>query len=100
MTVRFVCGVALSLALASCGGNRATGLGFSRTWRNDGGESIARLEQEQRTLPRAPNTAVAVGVTAKGLRGVALPDGNDAELEALMTKWREGRPYNPRRDLD
>ena len=78
MTVRFVCGVALSLALAlaSCGGNRATGLGFSRTWRNDGGESIARLEQEQRTLPRAPNTAVAVGVTAKGLRGVALPDGN------------------------
>lgn len=66
---------ALSLALAACGGGNATGQGFSRTWRNDGGESIARLEREQRTLPKAPNTPVAVGVTAKGLRGVALPDG-------------------------
>jgi DnaJ-class molecular chaperone len=28
-----------------------------------------------------------------------LPDGNDAELEALMQKWRDGHPYNPRRDL-
>lgn len=47
------------------------------------------------------------GFPAKGAPGdlfvtprIVLPDGNDAELEALMTKWREGRPYNPRRDLD
>jgi DnaJ-class molecular chaperone len=30
---------------------------------------------------------------------IMLPDGNDAELEALMVKWREGHPYNPRSDL-
>jgi hypothetical protein len=27
-----------------------------------------------------------------------LPDGNDAELEALMQKWHDGHPYNPRGD--
>jgi DnaJ-class molecular chaperone len=31
---------------------------------------------------------------------IILPDGNDAELEALMEKWRDGHPYNPRSDLD
>jgi DnaJ-class molecular chaperone len=30
---------------------------------------------------------------------IMLPDGNDAELEALMHKWRDGRPYNPRSDF-
>jgi DnaJ-class molecular chaperone len=30
---------------------------------------------------------------------IMLPDGNDAELEALMQKWRDGHPYNPRSDL-
>jgi DnaJ-class molecular chaperone len=30
---------------------------------------------------------------------IVLPDGNDAELEALMQKWRDGQPYNPRSDL-
>jgi DnaJ-class molecular chaperone len=30
---------------------------------------------------------------------IILPDGNDAELEALMQKWRDGHPYNPRNDL-
>jgi DnaJ-class molecular chaperone len=27
---------------------------------------------------------------------IVLPDGNDAELEALMEKWRADKPYNPR----
>lgn len=27
---------------------------------------------------------------------IALPDGNDTELEALMEKWRSTKPYNPR----
>jgi DnaJ-class molecular chaperone len=27
---------------------------------------------------------------------IALPDGADAELEALMEKWRSDHPYNPR----
>jgi DnaJ-class molecular chaperone len=30
---------------------------------------------------------------------IVLPDGNDAELETLMQKWRDGHPYNPRSDL-
>jgi DnaJ-class molecular chaperone len=30
---------------------------------------------------------------------IMLPDGNDAELEALMQKWRDSHPYNPRSDL-
>jgi DnaJ-class molecular chaperone len=30
---------------------------------------------------------------------IMLPDGNDADLEALMQKWRDGHPYNPRIDL-
>jgi hypothetical protein len=28
-----------------------------------------------------------------------LPDGKDADLEALMHEWRDDKPYNPRRDL-
>jgi DnaJ-class molecular chaperone len=27
---------------------------------------------------------------------IALPDGNDADLEALMQRWRETKPYSPR----
>ena len=30
---------------------------------------------------------------------IMLPDGNDAELEALMQKWRDAHPYSPRSDL-
>ena len=30
---------------------------------------------------------------------IMLPDGNDAELEALMEKWRGGHPYNPRSEF-
>jgi DnaJ-class molecular chaperone len=30
---------------------------------------------------------------------IVLPDGNDAELEALMQKWRDHHPYHPRSEL-
>jgi len=30
---------------------------------------------------------------------IMLPDGNNAELEALMQKWRDSHPYNPRIDF-
>jgi DnaJ-class molecular chaperone len=30
---------------------------------------------------------------------LVLPDGNDPDLEALMRKWRDARPYDPRRDM-
>src|ERR1700692_2944633 len=46
-------------------------------------------------LPKATGAAGDLFVTTR----IVLPDGNDAELEALMQKWRDGHPYNPRSDL-
>jgi DnaJ-class molecular chaperone len=46
-------------------------------------------------LPKATGTPGDLFVTTR----IMLPDGNDAELEALMQKWRDGHPYNPRGDL-
>jgi len=45
-------------------------------------------------LPKA-GAAGDLFVTAR----IILPDGNDSELEALMNKWRDGHPYNPRSDF-
>jgi DnaJ-class molecular chaperone len=45
-------------------------------------------------LPKAGGTG-DLYVTTR----IMLPDGNDADLEALMQKWRDGHPYNPRSDL-
>ena len=47
-------------------------------------------------LPKAGGVAGDLFVTTR----IMLPDGNDAELEALMDKWRTSHPYNPRRDFD
>jgi DnaJ-class molecular chaperone len=30
---------------------------------------------------------------------IVLPEGNDEELDELMRKWRDGKPYDPRKDL-
>ena len=30
---------------------------------------------------------------------IVLPERGDAELEELMRKWRDGKPYDPRRDM-
>jgi len=30
---------------------------------------------------------------------IVLPDGHDDDLDALMRKWRETKPYDPRRDM-
>ena len=45
-------------------------------------------------LPKAGGTG-DLFVTTR----IILPDGTDAELEALMQKWRDGHPYNPRSDF-
>ena len=45
-------------------------------------------------LPKAGGTGDLFVATR-----IILPDGNDAELEALMEKWRDGHPYNPRSDF-
>src|SRR4029077_15484490 len=46
-------------------------------------------------LPKAGGGTGDLFVTTR----IMLPDGNDADLEALMQKWRAGHPYNPRGDL-
>jgi DnaJ-class molecular chaperone len=46
-------------------------------------------------LPKTGGTTGDLFVTTR----IVLPDGNDADLEALMQKWRDGHPYNPRSDL-
>jgi len=46
-------------------------------------------------LPKPTGATGDLFVTTR----IMLPDGNDAELEALMQKWRDGHPYNPRSDL-
>jgi DnaJ-class molecular chaperone len=46
-------------------------------------------------LPKAAGTPGDLFVTTR----IILPDGNDSDLEALMQKWRDGHPYNPRHDL-
>src|ERR1700756_5411809 len=46
-------------------------------------------------LPKATGATGDLFVTTR----IMLPDGNDADLEALMQKWRAGHPYNPRSDL-
>jgi DnaJ-class molecular chaperone len=45
-------------------------------------------------LPKSGGTGDLFATTR-----IMLPDGNDADLEALMEKWRDARPYNPRSDL-
>ena len=46
------------------------------------------------------------GMPSKGGAGdlyatvrIVLPDTSDAELEELMKKWRDGKPYDPRKDI-
>jgi DnaJ-class molecular chaperone len=46
-------------------------------------------------LPKPTGTPGDLFVTTR----IVLPDGNHAELEALMQKWRDAHPYNPRNDL-
>jgi DnaJ-class molecular chaperone len=64
------------------------------------------------SLPPGTNAGRTFRLKGKGLRSkagqgdllatirIVLPDGSDSELEELMRKWRETRPYNPRKDLD
>ena len=54
---------------------------------------------ESMSPPRGPKPGGGTGDLYYTTR-VTLPDGNDAELEALMEKWRDSKPYNPRSDLD
>ena len=61
-------------------------------------------------IPPGTSSGRTMRVKGKGLPGkdgagdlyatvrIVLPEQPDPELEALMKKWRDGRPYDPRRD--
>ena len=62
------------------------------------------------SIPRGTSSGRTMRVKGKGLPSkdgagdlyatvrIVLPDEPDPELEALMKKWRDGKPYDPRRD--
>jgi|SRR5947209_1215126 len=65
----------------------------------------------QLSIPPNTSSGRAFRLKGKGLPGksgagdlyatvkIVLPDGKDAELEELMRKWREEKPYHPRSDM-
>jgi DnaJ-class molecular chaperone len=62
-------------------------------------------------IPPGTNSGRKLRVKGKGMPGkdgagdlyatvrIVLPERGDAELEELMKKWRDGKPYDPRRDM-
>src|SRR5205085_5164589 len=65
----------------------------------------------QLSIPPNTSSGRAFRLKGKGLPGksgagdlyatvkIILPDGKDAELEELMKKWRDEKPYDPRKDV-
>jgi DnaJ-class molecular chaperone len=62
-------------------------------------------------IPRGTNSGRTLRVKGKGLPGkdgagdlyatirIMLPESGDTDLEQLMKKWRDEKPYDPRRDM-
>jgi DnaJ-class molecular chaperone len=63
-------------------------------------------------IPANTNGGRTFRLKGKGLRGksgsgdlmatvrIVLPSGSDAELKELMKKWRDEKPYDPRKDIE
>ncbi len=62
-------------------------------------------------IPPGTSSGRTLRVKGKGLPGkggsgdlyatvrIVLPERADADLDELMKKWRDGKPYDPRRDM-
>ena len=63
------------------------------------------------SIPAGTNSGRTFRLRGKGFPGkerkgdllatirIVLPDGHDADLDELMRKWRDTKPYDPRKDL-
>jgi DnaJ-class molecular chaperone len=63
-------------------------------------------------LPPGTNSGRTFRLKGKGLKSksgfgdllatvrIMLPESSDEEFKDLMRKWREGKPYDPRKDLE
>ena len=63
-------------------------------------------------IPAGTNSGRTFRLKGKGLKAksgngdllatvrIMLPDKSDEEFKELMRKWREGKPYDPRKDLE
>ncbi|HEY3664499.1 MAG TPA: PQQ-binding-like beta-propeller repeat protein [Polyangiaceae bacterium] len=78
-SLRVLCGAALATGCAAANVNSAQG--FNTDWQNDGGRSIATVEQRLHALPPLANAGVVVGVTDSGLAGSSL-DGKSHWVHA------------------
>jgi DnaJ-class molecular chaperone len=64
------------------------------------------------TIPPKTNSGRTFRLKGKGIAAkqgtgdllvtvqIMLPDRSDPEFDELMRKWRDGKPYNPRKDLE
>jgi len=62
-------------------------------------------------IPAGSSSGRTLRIKGKGMPGkdnagdlyitvrIVLPEGGDADLEALMKRWRDEKPYDPRRDM-
>jgi DnaJ-class molecular chaperone len=63
-------------------------------------------------IPAGTSSGRTLRIKGKGMPGkdgagdlyvtprIVLPDGSDAELDELMKRWRDQKPYDPRRDIN
>ena len=79
---RSLCLLSLAAFATGCGAASVnSSQGFNADWQNDGGRSIAAIEQRLHALPAVPNARVVVGLTDTGLSGASL-DGKSHWVHA------------------
>ena len=73
-------------------------------------ELMAIVDRTSKLFPPGTSSGRTFRLKGKGMPGkepgdlyvttrVMLPERSDSELEELMKKWRETKPYDPRRDM-
>jgi DnaJ-class molecular chaperone len=67
--------------------------------KNTNGGRTFRLKGKGMPKPKEGTKSGGAGDLLVTVR-IMLPDGADADLEALMEKWRASKAYNPRADFD